>query len=94
MDSYKLIFLQSSPKTYMLKGDISSDVPTTSVRVRSIPRKVHGEMVDKYFGQDVKANRVCSRYTAMLPTKGLEVIMTNESRSLSHSFNTRRVMTV
>ena len=78
----------------MLKGDLSTEVPTTSVRVRSIPRKVHAQMEQVLFGQDVSSNRACARYVSMLPTKGLEVVVAMESKTLSHSLNVKRRMEV
>ena len=81
-----------SAKTYLLRHETTTQ--KDAVRVRSIPRKLHGYLDDHHFKQDTNVNRPSMRCLSMMVTKGLEVLMTEQSRSLAHSLNTKRKMLV
>ena len=71
-----------SQKSYLLKGEMSE-----VRRMRSVPRAVQKKLSDSHFGQDPLANAPVTRTTVMRPTAGLEVVIMQESKRLSHSLN-------
>jgi len=63
-------------------------------RMRSIPRKLHGSLELKHFGQDPRTNSAVVRGLEMRPTPGLEIVMQRQGKTLSHSLNLKRKMVV
>ena len=74
-----------------------------TLRMRSIPHRAlyslqsestGGSRLDDLFGQDSARNAPSIRLLQMKPTVGFEVIMLNQSRSVPHSINVKRIMPV
>jgi len=80
-----------------------------TLRMRSVPRRAlyslqqqsaddstggGGSRLDALFGQDSARNAPSIRLLQMKPTVGFEVIMLNQSRSVPHSINVKRIMPV
>jgi hypothetical protein len=62
--------------------------------MRSISRKHQSSLSTDHFGQDPSTNGGIVRGVEMRPTLGLEIMMMRQGRSLSHSLNLKRYMTV
>ena len=65
-----------------------------TIRMRSIPRKLHHKLSLDHFSQDPLCNRAAMRTTLMRPTPGFEMVMMRQSRWLSHAINGKRHMVV
>jgi hypothetical protein len=84
-----------SGKAYYLEnrlGDLETE--TALARMRSIPRKRQHLLGPAKFGQDPRDNMCTVRATEMKPTLGLEVVMLQQGRTLSHGLNLKRKMIV
>lgn len=62
------------------------------VRARSVPHKKQKLMPDELFRQDPRKNVTVVRTCSMRPSRGMEIYMLHESRTLSHTLNFKRKM--
>ena len=63
-------------------------------RFKSIPTKVRKLLDPRHYGQDPRTNGAVARMVTLRPSRGLEMSLLTESRSLSHCLNYRRFATV
>ena len=64
------------------------------LRVRSIPKRLHGSLGPRHFGQNPLTNAAVVRGVCMLPTAGFQVVMATMGRTLARALNLKRKMTV
>ena len=64
------------------------------LRVRSIPKRLHGSLGARHFTQNPLTNAAVVRGVCMLPTAGFQVVMATMGRTLARALNLKRKMTV
>lgn len=77
-----------SPKCYYLAGSVEVK------RMRGVQRKVQAHLEKKHFGQDVLGNTAVTRSVSLRPTRGFQMTLQGEDKSLSHSLNFKRAANV
>jgi hypothetical protein len=73
-------------KTYRLFGELSPEAR----RMRGVSRTVQELLSPSHFGQDVEKNSAVVRTASLRPTAGLEIVIMEESKTISHSLNFKR----
>jgi hypothetical protein len=77
------------PKCYYLAGR-DDEVK----RMRGVQRRVHFHLCPAHFGQDVDKNVTVTHSRNLRPTRGFQMTLQQEDKSLSHSLNFKRVAIV
>ena len=62
----------------------------TVIRMRSIPRKYHNMLETKHFLNHPIQNAGVVHGTEMRPSMGYEILVMNQGRTLSRSYNLKR----
>lgn len=57
-------------------------------------RKHHGKLRDEVFGQKPETNKAVVTGHFLRPTSGYQIAITEESKALGHSLNTKRIAIV
>ena len=73
-------------KTYELFGDLDPD----ERRMRGVSRTVQGMLTHDHYGQDSLKNQSVVNTVSIKPTPGFEIVLVEESKKISHSFNFKR----
>jgi hypothetical protein len=73
-------------KTYRMFGELSPEAR----RMRGVPRVVQDMLSPDIFGQDSTKNSAVVRTSSLRPTAGLEIVVLEESKTISHSLNFKR----
>ena len=73
-------------KSYMMGEDMR--------RMKGVSRKIQAKLKPEVFGPNVLTNRGVIRNVSMAPTAGMEIVLSETSLSLTHSFNLKRNMQV
>ena len=109
MRSCKAYYLFNAPVSDEEETATAASRSDETLRMRSVPRRAlyslqqqsaddstggGGSRLDALFGQDSARNAPSIRLLQMKPTLGFEVIMLNQSRSVPHSINVKRIMPV
>jgi hypothetical protein len=81
-------------KSYYLRWPTGDGLDEVLSRFKSIPTKVRKLLDPRHYGQDPRTNGAVARMVTLRPSRGLEMSLLTESRSLSHCLNYRRFATV
>lgn len=79
--------LVRSPKNYFLFGELSSEVR----RALGVPRRIQARLSSEHFGQDVTKNTPVIRSSSMRPSLGLQIVLLEESKTISHPLMFKRI---
>ena len=78
------------PKCYYLAGRDVSEFK----RMRGVQRRVHFHLCPAHFGQDVEKNVAVTHSRSLRPSRGFQMTLQEEDKSLSHCLNLKRVAIV
>jgi hypothetical protein len=79
------------PKCYYLAGEVGEPVMK---RMRGVQRRIQFHLCPAHFGQDVRENVAVTHSVSLRPTRGFQMTLLEEDKSLSHCLNLKRVATV
>jgi hypothetical protein len=76
-----------SPKNYFLFGKLSPEAR----RALGVPRRTQQQLSMQHFGQDSELNTPVVKTSSMRPTTSMNIVLLEESKSISHPLMLKRI---